>query len=386
MRVIDFIEASDPVLIMPYYELGNLQTWDPVDNYAYVRAFLQILLALQWLHSRRAVHRDIKPENFLIDAETPLNIIMADFGLSNVATDHLLRTFCGTLEYCAPEVFPGNSDGYGAKADIWSLGVMMLRLIYRLPDTPKLSSLTSYARLRKWIKIWSTRLRDELDAWNDDYDLVIDILFHMLEDDPQKRFTAEQCLQTGLENGLFRRNRDGYIILATDTEVSTPAEAAWQTDSPADQTKTPTPQSPQLAGTPATNQSLASTVGTERLWEDSVRQCELAPDENASKNAPLSTESSNSGPSKHRQKTSTSSWSWTIGLGNSDSAGDVATGLFITKDDFTPSLESQLASEHKPQECATVRQASPALPESEQAIGENVGLASFEQRVFELLA
>lgn len=88
------------------------------------------------------------------------------------------------------------------------------------------SSLNSYARLRKWIKLWSIRVHDELDIKNDDYNLVIDILFHVFEDDPKKTVTGEQCLQKVFDNGLFWRNWDGYIILATDTEVNTLAEAA----------------------------------------------------------------------------------------------------------------------------------------------------------------
>ncbi|KAL9117189.1 MAG: hypothetical protein Q9187_006276 [Circinaria calcarea] len=396
MPVIESVEEPGLfIIIMPYYKLGNLQEYNPLDKpYTYGRALLQILLALSWLHSRGVVHRDIKPENFLIEAETPLNIIIADFGLSNLATDHLLKTFCGTYLYCAPEVYPGNSDGYGPKADIWSLGVMMLRLMYRLPDTPDFPRVNSDANLREWVKLWSTRLREELTEWTDDYDLVMDLLFNMIKANPEERYTADQCLLKGLRSGLFRKSREGYIIGANDREVDTPAEVAWQTDS----SKNGSPQSPRLAETATSNHSLPRSILTEKLWEGSTWNYSLGAHGKASVYAHPSTDGSNSGPPTRRRRIShTSSWSLTIGLGNSNSVGgfnldegpreEVATGLFIRKNHFTASLESQLASGNEPQEESTgVGQGSPALPEPDQETAEPVALASFEQRILQLQA
>lgn len=51
--------------------------------------------------------------------------LLADFGLSKEAVeDQKTFSFCGTVEYMAPEVV--NRKGHGTTADWWSFGVLMV--------------------------------------------------------------------------------------------------------------------------------------------------------------------------------------------------------------------------------------------------------------------
>ncbi|CAH8349964.1 unnamed protein product [Eruca vesicaria subsp. sativa] len=92
--------------------------------------FQQLINAVDYCHSRGVYHRDLKPENLLLDANG--NLKVSDFGLSalpqQVREDGLLHTTCGTPNYVAPEVI--NNKGYdGAKADLWSCGVILFVLM-----------------------------------------------------------------------------------------------------------------------------------------------------------------------------------------------------------------------------------------------------------------
>ncbi|CAN6458696.1 unnamed protein product [Victoria cruziana] len=94
------------------------------------RYFQQLIGAVDYCHSRGVSHRDLKPENLLLDGNG--NLKVSDFGLSALPEqnwhDGLLHTQCGTPAYVAPEVL--RKKGYdGAKADIWSCGVILYVLL-----------------------------------------------------------------------------------------------------------------------------------------------------------------------------------------------------------------------------------------------------------------
>ncbi len=67
----------------------------------------------------------MKPENLLVDENENLKII--DFGFVRTYTkdpNQNLKTYCGSLYYCAPEMIDG-TPYRGPSVDIWSVGIIL---------------------------------------------------------------------------------------------------------------------------------------------------------------------------------------------------------------------------------------------------------------------
>jgi MAP/microtubule affinity-regulating kinase len=87
--------------------------------------FKQILDGVKYMHDKGLCHRDLKMTNILINSRGEVKII--DFGFS-VEAYHKLRMYCGTPSYMPPEMVNKKSY-YGKPLDIWSLGVVLYKLL-----------------------------------------------------------------------------------------------------------------------------------------------------------------------------------------------------------------------------------------------------------------
>lgn len=93
---------------------------------------LQILSAVQHIHSNRIIHRDLKMGNIFINKNMQLKI--GDFGLATKLEfpEEKKRTVCGTPNYIAPEIIQGTA-GHSYEVDIWSCGVICYALAFGKP-------------------------------------------------------------------------------------------------------------------------------------------------------------------------------------------------------------------------------------------------------------
>ncbi|PAA60706.1 hypothetical protein BOX15_Mlig030058g1 [Macrostomum lignano] len=117
-------------LILEYLPGGELFSQlerEGVFNEQTARFYMcELALAIGHLHYQGIVYRDLKPENILLTKSG--HVKLTDFGLSKEAVnDGTTNTFCGTIEYMAPEVIM--RVGHGRAVDWWSLGTLMFDML-----------------------------------------------------------------------------------------------------------------------------------------------------------------------------------------------------------------------------------------------------------------
>lgn len=89
--------------------------------------FVQLCLAIKYIHDRRILHRDIKSQNVFLTDDGKVRL--GDFGIAKImsSTSDLARTCIGTPYYLSPEMC--ENKPYNNKSDIWALGCVLYEMI-----------------------------------------------------------------------------------------------------------------------------------------------------------------------------------------------------------------------------------------------------------------
>ncbi|CAD8181669.1 unnamed protein product [Paramecium octaurelia] len=135
----------------------------------------EILLAIEYLHTKDIIYRDMKPENILLDNKG--HVKLADFGLSKegVTDQDKAKSFCGSPAYLSPDIL--SQKGAGKPSDIYGIGCVMYEMMtgespYYNDDIQQM-----YKNIQSGTLKWPKKM--SIEAKN--------LLTKMLERDPNKR-------------------------------------------------------------------------------------------------------------------------------------------------------------------------------------------------------
>ena len=183
--------------------------------------FKQIILGIQYIHSKNIVHRDIKLENILIDLNN--NIKICDFGIGIILNNPTQKIYdqCGTPMYMAPEILISSKKhkiGYeGFPVDIWSCGIALyIMLSGKLPFTLKdTTGDNENGNLELQYDIINNEPKD---VENISYEAK-NLLKGLLNKNPNKRLTCEEILNHPWLNDNFPNNKKYNLFTKAEMKL-----------------------------------------------------------------------------------------------------------------------------------------------------------------------
>ena len=171
------------------------------------------------MHDKGISHRDLKPENILLcshdNAQTLVKV--SDFGLSKFFdSTALMKTFCGTPNYLAPEVIVSKGEGtYTNKIDNWSLGVILyICLVGYPPFNDENPMISLEEQIKKGIYDFPK------EDWHKVSKDAIDLVKKLLCIDPNKRATLEEVLDhKWIKDDLAMKSKAHSLMQIDDNNV-----------------------------------------------------------------------------------------------------------------------------------------------------------------------
>ncbi|CAF3785045.1 unnamed protein product [Adineta steineri] len=179
-------------IVMAYCEGGDLYTklkerkasQQPLTENQIIEWFVQICMAIQYMHDKSILHRDLKTQNVFLTKNEIVKV--GDLGIARVldSGNDLATTIIGTPYYMSPEIF--SNKPYGQKSDIWALGccVFEMTTLEHAFNAKDMNSLVLKI-IRGQIPQTSKKYSDSLTA----------IIKSMLSKNPNDRPTAKKILQ-----------------------------------------------------------------------------------------------------------------------------------------------------------------------------------------------
>mmetsp|Transcript_48544 Transcript_48544/g.152251 ORF Transcript_48544/g.152251 Transcript_48544/m.152251 type:complete len:868 (-) Transcript_48544:170-2773(-) len=188
IRLFEVVDAPyRQLLIMQYSSGGDLCKYVRENRRLHEseasRLFAQIVDGLQYCHSCGIVHRDVKLDNLLMDQDK--NIKIVDFGFSvSFKPGQRLRKACGSPSYAAPEIV-ARKPYLAPCVDVWSTGVVLFAMVCGYFPFQGANSQELCRKIMKGKFECPTFMSSECR----------DLVRRMLNIDPARRITFEECSQ-----------------------------------------------------------------------------------------------------------------------------------------------------------------------------------------------
>ena len=212
-HVLDIHDSGEldgqPFIAMRYIAGGTLaEVGDTLSLETKVGLLVQVAEGLHAAHRAGLLHRDVKPGNVLVE-QTPdgeLNALVTDFGLATDLEDGDAMAgdaIAGSPQYIAPERLGGSPAAVDRRADVYSLGITMYRL---LAGTLPFSGQDTAAVLRQVVHQEVPPPRQLLPTLPAELEAII---LRCTAHDPDQRYASARAVATDLQRFL-----DGEVVEA----------------------------------------------------------------------------------------------------------------------------------------------------------------------------
>lgn len=237
------VQNGNLYLIMEYASggelFGKLVKQGRLNEEEARKYFHQLIVGLEYCHSKGLCHRDLKLENLLLDSAGNLKI--TDFGFAKEEGDSAAKTTLGTAVYVAPEVLtpaipektsPNQNQYDGEKADIWSCGIILYTLLCGCYPFNSGTGGVGTKNVRRCRMLYEQLMKAEYNIPGDVFisETVKDFLSHLIEPDVNRRYSVDECMNHPWLANLFpssvQEKNDAYersenqVKAARDVDLS----------------------------------------------------------------------------------------------------------------------------------------------------------------------
>lgn len=210
-KTLDYIDDGEKTFLVEELILGEdlkaalLTKTDYVDPYLVAKVFHHLAKGVAAAHHNEVIHRDLKPTNIMVVGGYNLDELkLTDFGIAKMAEAELEEaaesnasliasaTALGAIPYMAPEAIEA-PETVGLPADIWSVGAIMLHILYG--DYPFGSGLKAVSRITKDVLPTVPEFVLENSQFKPLAEEIIEIAHSCLQKDPALRPTADMLVE-----------------------------------------------------------------------------------------------------------------------------------------------------------------------------------------------